>query len=478
MEKRRRVGGEDGNRGVEENTMAILDTFGFSSSTIAHHLNDDRLAYLEAVRTACLLPDSGSSPTPKMLEAIFHIMMDADSLDLIMESYQLFVELDKCFPRVYLSKEEEPVSSSPTSMLSELVVVEESWIPFNFASDNNHGKATNHSGTLVDSVGFHTHVQEIAKVAREMGSNAVETVFLKNMILLQYLIIVLERDFCPRNFAYQENKNWVIVRESTLNLLLGSRKINYKVLMKDCLSLMCDLSELTVSGETSNHDNSLEEISHESNGAVLLALPEVKKSTCMALKKLFVLTMELDSSRRIADQQGLITRADGVRTPVMEIILDELIYNNDTLLPFLQVFDPKWKLQIITQYFQKYIPKSSVQTRRSSEVINTENFSGILKCLSNRNTTKNVIKKIIPEIVQLLLAYGLQAYLVLSNEHLLEGLPDSMEDVKSKSDNVANICKNLISAFTCLRQEDRLSSFSSHAKEALVTAAVVLSSKS
>ncbi|XP_051128844.1 negative regulator of systemic acquired resistance SNI1 isoform X2 [Andrographis paniculata] len=451
MEKRRRVGGEDGNRGVEENTMAILDTFGFSSSTIAHHLNDDRLAYLEAVRTACLLPDSGSSPTPKMLEAIFHIMMDADSLDLIMESYQLFVELDKCFPRVYLSKEEEPVSSSPTSMLSELVVVEE---------------------------GFHTHVQEIAKVAREMGSNAVETVFLKNMILLQYLIIVLERDFCPRNFAYQENKNWVIVRESTLNLLLGSRKINYKVLMKDCLSLMCDLSELTVSGETSNHDNSLEEISHESNGAVLLALPEVKKSTCMALKKLFVLTMELDSSRRIADQQGLITRADGVRTPVMEIILDELIYNNDTLLPFLQVFDPKWKLQIITQYFQKYIPKSSVQTRRSSEVINTENFSGILKCLSNRNTTKNVIKKIIPEIVQLLLAYGLQAYLVLSNEHLLEGLPDSMEDVKSKSDNVANICKNLISAFTCLRQEDRLSSFSSHAKEALVTAAVVLSSKS
>lgn len=30
-----------------------------------------------------------------MFEAIFHILKDADSLDLIIESYQLLVELDK-----------------------------------------------------------------------------------------------------------------------------------------------------------------------------------------------------------------------------------------------------------------------------------------------------------------------------------------------------------------------------------------------
>lgn len=31
----------------------------------------------------------------KMFEAIFHILKDADSLDLIIESYQLLIELDK-----------------------------------------------------------------------------------------------------------------------------------------------------------------------------------------------------------------------------------------------------------------------------------------------------------------------------------------------------------------------------------------------
>lgn len=30
-----------------------------------------------------------------MLEAIFHILIDADSLDLIIQSFQLLVELDK-----------------------------------------------------------------------------------------------------------------------------------------------------------------------------------------------------------------------------------------------------------------------------------------------------------------------------------------------------------------------------------------------
>ncbi|KAK6124229.1 hypothetical protein DH2020_042065 [Rehmannia glutinosa] len=512
MEKRRRIGGEGGNRGMEENTMAILDTSGFSSSKVSHHLDDDRLAFLEAVRTASLLPDNGSAPTRKMFEAVFHILKDVDSLDLIIESYQLLVELDKRFPRVYLSKEEQADSSSPSKVISQVIMVEEAWSPFNFGLDsyNEKGAATNHSRSSVDSStmalylrlnsavsaisknfmcqfqGFHALIQEISEVAKEMKSEAKETTvavdarhffpvhvtaydqvqFLKNMLLLQYLITVLEGDFLPRNCAYHENMNWTLLRESLLNMLLGSRKIMYKGLMKDCLSIMCNMSQSTAfSEETSYHENSSGELLHEMNSAIALALPDVKKSMCTVLKKLFLMIMELDSSRRIADQQGLTTRADGVRTPVVEIILDELIYDNDILSlnsasPIRLEVDPR---------------VCSVQTRRSSGTINTENFDGVLKCLSNSNSTRSIIKKISPEVVQLLLAYAFQAYLTLSY-HVSEGLSNTAEDVKSNS--VAEVCKNVVSAFTCLRQQDPGTEILCFGKEALFTAAAILSTKS
>ncbi|KAL0398521.1 UNVERIFIED_CONTAM: Negative regulator of systemic acquired resistance SNI1 [Sesamum radiatum] len=411
MEKRRRTGGEGGNRGMEENTMAILDTSGFNNSKLSDHLNDDRLAFLEAVRSASLLPDNGIPPTRKMFEAIFHILKDADSVDLIIESYQLLVELDKRFPQVYLSKGEQSDSTSPAKPVSQIVMVEEAWLPFNFGLDsyNEKREAGNPSRSSVDSSGFHALIQEVAKVATEMKSEAVGTTFLKNMLLLQYLITVLEGDFLPRNCAYQENMNWTILRESLLNMLLGSRKIVYKGLVKDCLSLMCDLSQFTVfSEDTSYHKNSSGEQHHEIDYAMALALPEVKKCTCTVLKTLLVMIMELDSSRRIADHQGLTTRADGVRTPVVDIILDELIYDNDILCSFLQVFDPKWKLEIVVQYFLKYITKYSVQTRRSSGKVSIENLNGVLKCLSNRTSTRSIIKKISTELIQLLLAYAFQ----------------------------------------------------------------------
>ncbi|PIN10424.1 hypothetical protein CDL12_16987 [Handroanthus impetiginosus] len=205
MEKRRRIGGDDRCGGMEENTMAILDTSGFSGSKISHHLDDDRLAFLEAVRTASLLPENGSAPTRRMFEAIFHILKDVDSLDLIIESYQLLLELDKRFPRLYLSKGEESDSSSPSKVLSHFVMVEEAWSPFNFGLDsyNEKGEATNCSKSSVDSLVFHSLIQEIGKVSNEMKPEAVETTFLKNMLLLQYLINVLEGDFWPRNCTYQ-----------------------------------------------------------------------------------------------------------------------------------------------------------------------------------------------------------------------------------------------------------------------------------
>ncbi|KAF3642690.1 hypothetical protein FXO38_20969 [Capsicum annuum] len=66
MVKRKRGGGGGGggrrnNGGIEENTMAILDTSGFNRDS--HHRHDDSLAFLEAVRSASLLPDNGVPPT-------------------------------------------------------------------------------------------------------------------------------------------------------------------------------------------------------------------------------------------------------------------------------------------------------------------------------------------------------------------------------------------------------------------------------
>lgn len=85
-----------------------------------------------------------------MLEAIFQILKDEDSLSLIIESYQLLNELDKVlskilvfhvlvldflikcsfsslylqrYPRVYFSETKESESSSASKIVSEVIVV-------------------------------------------------------------------------------------------------------------------------------------------------------------------------------------------------------------------------------------------------------------------------------------------------------------------------------------------------------------------
>ncbi|XP_047955209.1 negative regulator of systemic acquired resistance SNI1 isoform X2 [Salvia hispanica] len=473
MKRRTRIGGDGGNQGLEENTLALLDTSGFNASKVSHHLDDDRLAFLEAVRTTCLKTDDGNAPTRKMLEAIFHILIDADSLDLVIQSYQLLVELDKRFPRLYLSEGEQSDSSS--RKVSSFIMVEEAWSPFTFTMDGSDKKwdATNHSRNLVDSSGFHTLIKEIADVSVEMKSEAVDIGFMKKMLLLQYLVTVLEGDFQPRNSTYQENLDWIILRESLLSMLLGSRKITYKGLIKSSLSALYNLSQSTVSSEEDScSDKTQGEELHEADKAIALALPEVKKSTCNVLKKFFIMIMELDSSKRTADQHGLTTRADGVRTPAVEIILDELINDSDVLSSFLKVFDPKWRLEIIVQYFQKYISKNSVQTRSSTGTINTENLDGLLKFLSNSKRTKSIIKKITTEAIQLLLAYGFQAYVMLLHDES-QGFSDMLEDVKSNS--AVGVCEDLISAFTCLRREDPKTGILCCGKQALITAAATIS---
>nr|GMD83246.1 negative regulator of systemic acquired resistance SNI1 isoform X2 [Ipomoea batatas] len=282
---------------------------------------------------------------------------------------------------------------------------------------------------------------------------------MRNMLLLQYLVNVLERDTLPRIHSYKENMNWNLIRESLLNMLLGSRKIIYKSLIKDCLSAMCYMYH-----EMSQTQNLSMELSANCNTAVVMALPEVKRCACVALKKLLLLCsltmaysanqiIELDSARNSADLQGLTSRADGVRTPVSEIILDEITYNSDILSSFFQIFDePKQKLKLIVQYLQKYIPKSSVRTRRSNGSANNATFDSILKCFSNANSTKSIIKKISGDVAQLLLGHAFQV-IVLSSAYLSMCDADFEEGVKRCS--LPEVCQNIITAFTCIKREDK-----------------------
>ncbi|RYR01564.1 hypothetical protein Ahy_B06g080458 isoform C [Arachis hypogaea] len=57
----------------------------------------------------------------------------------------------------------------------------------------------------------------------------------------------------------------------------------------------------------------------------------VVKNTCVSVDKFFVMIKDLDISRRKADLEGHTTRADGLRKPLMDIILDQLAYSIDTI---------------------------------------------------------------------------------------------------------------------------------------------------
>ncbi|KAF3642689.1 putative peroxidase 19-like [Capsicum annuum] len=391
-----------------------------------------------------------------MREAIFQILKEETSLELIMGSYELLNELDKRFPRVCLPKMEEPASCLAPTTLRESAVVEEAWCPFTLGLDRNEETNKCSSGSI-DFLGFHSLIQELGEMTRQK-SKALETKILRKMLLLHYLVSVLEGDFVPRHEAFKDKISWTLLRDSLLNMLLGSRKIIYKGLVKDCLSVICDVfSDLSDQSESSSDVDSVAPLSNKLSynciAAFALALPELKRSTCIYLKKLLRMMMDLDASRNVAHVQGLTTRADGVRSPASEIILDELAYNSDMLSSFFQVFDePWWKLKTITQYFQKYIPKTSVHTRRSNVPVNGSSFEGVLKCFSNSSSTKNIIKKIGADVAQLLIGHAFLAYLSVSMESSAEN--DDFEEIL-KGSSLTEICKHIIAAFTSIRKEDK-----------------------
>ncbi|GMN43629.1 hypothetical protein TIFTF001_012830 [Ficus carica] len=372
----------------EENILAIIDASGDKDTRDAH---EDGIAFLEAVRAVSILSDDGIPPTHKMCLEVFKILRIAKSLELIMASYQLLDELDKTFPRVHLSNVDKSQSDNATP---ELVVVKEAWLPFvvTLELSSSQREADEGKGGPIDSYGFQLLIQDLVNVAEETKSQQSDTKSLRSMLLFQYLVSVLESDFGPRNCAIERTVNWTILRESLLNMLLISAAFSD------------DLTRL---------DNSVGQLDNDSDNAVTIALLEVAKNTCNAMQKFLTMIMELDTSKKKAEMEGCTTRADGVRTPMVELILDELTYNRDILHPFLQAYaEPKWKLEVVVQYLWKYIAKPSVRTRRSNGSADDTTFGGTLKCFTNITSTRSTTKKIGAEVTQLLLVHGFQVIVI------------------------------------------------------------------
>ncbi|MBA0663457.1 hypothetical protein Goklo_003575 [Gossypium klotzschianum] len=511
------------NRGcIEANTLAIIDSAEVHKDS--QDAKDDRMDFLEAVRIASIVPENGTPPTKKMVEAVFQILRAGKSLELIMSSYELLNEIEKRFPRIYVS--ESSGNGSP-----ELVVIEEAWLPFMVSLDvMSSEKETNRRKLrgLFDPNGFHELITGLAEMAYKTNSQRLDTKvcvlipcissfnsldslhiaprishmivyfncthsngkhhvsltlqpaskttllqFLGNMLLFQYLVNVLEGDFLARISMYKESMNWNFLRECLINMLLASKRVNYRVLMKECLHTICGLYQ-DYAGIRNEPDSSDEHSSENHNTDVAIALLEVQRTTCMAMQKLIIMIMEIDMSKQQANMLGLTTRSDGLRIPLIEIILDELTYYRKILPRFLQIFnDPKWKLEIIVQYLLKYTAKP-VRTRRSNGPSEDSTFLGVLKSFSNSSSVRSIIKKLNVEVIQLLLAHAFLAYMSLTSQQLLPGMPGCNEAVID-SLSLVEISKNVAAAFNGLREADKKIQISSLGKEALFTATMIIS---
>ncbi|XP_010518786.1 PREDICTED: uncharacterized protein LOC104798414 [Tarenaya hassleriana] len=444
--------------GMEANTLAILDANDAKHTIDA---NEDRLQYLEAVRGASLLPGTGIPPTNKMYQAIFRILRFGRTLELIVASFQLLTELHKRFPWVYMS------DSTAADGQRQLEIVDEAWSPFDFGSGVDSGDKE----IFVTSSGFQKLIQDLTEAGNGIESQELDTKVLGNMLLFQFLVNVLEEDFTPRNRVYKETMNWNLLKESSLNLLLASRKINFKLLMKDCLSTVCTpCIDDAVTDSNEDPECSVK----NSNTCLEISLVERKKSTLCAMKKLIVTIMELDVSKQKADLEGITTRGDSVRTPALDLIVNELAYDEYLLSTFLQVFDdPKWKLDIILQYLAKYIHKPSVRTRRSNSppAEDSTTLGGVLKCLSNGTTARSITRKIGADIIQILIGHAFLAWLA-SNSFQQE--KDASEPKEGNS--VTDMCSSVIAVFTNLKQMDRKIEILPFGNEALFTAITILNS--
>ncbi|KAJ3692283.1 hypothetical protein LUZ60_012633 [Juncus effusus] len=441
----------DSSQGFEGNAMALLDSSGFRDT---HELHDDRVAFLKAVRSIFLDSDSSKAPSWNIYNATFKILIESKSLELILTSYQILTELIKRYPRTYA------VGSK------DLFVDKEAWSPFILGIEavNTEGLNSKNTDDLFDPAGFASLASDISHAVNSTDFElSIEPI--ENILVFQFLVEVLEADFIPRQNLYKDSSNWLLLRESMLNILLGSRKLQFKNLIKDCISIM--LKKCRHEFRKENFDKSI----HDSS--LVFALFELEKRTFISLQKFLTLILEFDLMKKEADLQGTTTRTDGSRISALEIILDELTYNIDKLSPFLMAFsEPKWKLEIILQYFSKYCLKTSARsTRRSNGLPNEITVEYIFNNFSNSPNAKIIAKKLSSEITQILLAHLFQACLLVLQGNCTDDL------IKKIGGTVFKISESFISAFQNLRENDNRLDIMPFEKEALFTA-VIMADKS
>ncbi|KAJ1256824.1 hypothetical protein BS78_K298300 [Paspalum vaginatum] len=311
-----------------------------------------------------------------------------------------------------------------------LIELGKSWLPFllgNGAVSSEIGGNARSSDHLFDPAKFLLLVEMMVEPSNAADDeNGIKAA--KNMMILQYLVNTLEADFVPRHVAYKA---------------------------KDAVE-----DSIPSGGEAksaSDIDSSLNYSSLES------------ERTLVSLRKLFVMVMKLDSIRKEADTLGLTSRADGVRNPIMEVILDELTYNISYLSPFLLAFvEWKWKLEIILQYFSKYCGKGPVRTRRSDNSQQDLKLDSVLSSFLTATSAKGIVKKMGAEVAQLLLSHAYQVCLSVQDDS-----SDSTATSEKIGATLGEISGNLIFAFQNLSKVSPNIPISPFEKQALFTAATL-----
>jgi hypothetical protein len=108
------------------------------------------------------------------------------------------------------------------------------------------------------------------------------------MVLLEYLVSTLEADFVPRQIAYKESLDWVIFRESLLQMLLVSRKVAFKSLVKNCISFLLNQYNQGVEDGISSKEGSAKSAPDLESSLAIISF-EFERKALASVQKLFTM---------------------------------------------------------------------------------------------------------------------------------------------------------------------------------------------
>jgi len=463
----------------EENIMAILDVIGVKEQD---DIRDDKLSFLAAIRAICITPEMAQVPTRKMYEAVFQILRENKSLELTITSYQLLLDLEKRFPPVTVAK---MAGSSSDAMEAELVINSEVWSPFIASFANDSAKMDGLSDGNYDPIDCSKVVSLIQDIAAEVchedsksqgvgpdsdgRSKRLSHDIMAKIMMFQYLVTLLETDFICRCQVFKRNKGWPIIRDSFLNQLLGSQRTNLKNLVISSLHIMAAKAKETFDDNHKGHsaDAILKKKLKDLDRASYLAEAEIRYTLCLSVQGLLTMMAELDTIKKGADKKGRTSRSDGSRTPVLEIVIDELSYNKELIGPFLQALtEPKWKMDIILTYLLKYF--SRYITKNVGSDIEATTIQDIFNFFSDVTNARSITRRISADLLQLVLVHGFQAYFSLRKGS------DFMNSCEQKV-LLKETCKSFIATFQNLQSVYKNFELVAVGRDALFTAATILS---